>query len=125
MKFNLFARLYAIVSTIFGLGFIFAPASLLSIYGVDTEAPLRYIGQLFGASLISLAALAWMIRDAEESIMRQSIVMALLIGEIAGFVLAIIGQLNGVLNVLGWSVVAVYLLFSVGLAYFRFNRASR
>jgi hypothetical protein len=121
MKFRTFMGIYALVSAVFGLGFVLAPGLLLSIYGVETDLPFRYIGQLFGAALISLAVLAWSIRNIVQSEVRKAGVFALLVGEGIGFIVAIIRQLNGALNVLGWSVVAVYLLLAVGLAYFYFT----
>jgi hypothetical protein len=121
MKFRTFMGIYALVSAVFGLGFVLAPGLLLSIYGVETDLPFRYIGQLFGAALISLAVLAWSIRNIVQSEVRKAGVFALLVGEGIGFIVAIIRQLNGALNVLGWSVVTVYLLLAVGLAYFYFT----
>jgi hypothetical protein len=125
MKFNTFMLIYAVVSLIFGLGFVLTPGLVLSIYGVEADLSFRYIGQLFGAALISLGVLAWSFRNAGDSESRKAVLASLLVGEVIGFVLAVIGQLNGALNVLGWSVVAVYLLLSVGLAYFRFASPNR
>jgi hypothetical protein len=118
MKFRTFMIIYALVSTGFGLGFVFVPGLVLSIYGVEADLPFRYIGQLFGAALISLAVLAWSIRNASVSETRKASVFALLVGEAIGFIVALIGQLSGALNAFGWSVVAVYLLLGVGLAYY-------
>lgn len=122
MKFKTFMTIYALVSILFGLGFVFVPGLVLSIYGVETDIAFRYISQLFGAALVSLAALAWSFRNAGASEVRQTSVLPLLIGEVIGFVLALIGQLTGALNAFGWSVVAVYLLLSIGLAYYYFAK---
>ena len=122
MKFRTFMTVYALVSILFGLGFVFVPGLVLSIYGVETDIAFRYIGQLFGAALISLAVLGWSCRNAILSDVRKTILPALLVGEAIGFVVALIGQLNGVLNVFGWSVVVVYLLLGGGLAYYYFAR---
>lgn len=119
MKFRTFMALYALVSVVFGIGFTLAPAQLLSIYGIPADVSLSYVGRLFGAALISLAVLAWSIKAADASDVRDVVLLALFVGESIGFVVAVIGQLNGVLNVLGWSVVIVYSLLSTGLAYFR------
>jgi hypothetical protein len=122
MKFSTFMVIYAVVSAVFGLGFVLMPGQLLPIYGVDPGAALRLIGQFFGAALLSLAILSWLVRNLSDSEIRRAIVLALLVGEAIGFVMALIGQLNGIFNVLGWSVVAVYLLFALGLAYFQFSK---
>jgi hypothetical protein len=39
-----------------------------------------------------------------------------------GFIVTLLGQLAGLANALGWSSVALYLLFGLGFAYFQFMR---
>ena len=124
MKFSTFMVIYAVLSAAFGLGFVLAPGQILPLYGVAPDAALRLIGQLFGAVLISLALLTWLARNISDTEARRAIVLALLVGEALGFILALIGQLNGVLNALGWLVVAVYLFLVLGLAYFQFSRSA-
>jgi uncharacterized membrane protein len=124
MKFSTFMVVYAVVSAAFGLGFVLMPGQLLPIYGVDPDSALRLIGQFFGAALLSLAILAWLVRNLSDSETRRAIVLALFVGETIGFIMALIGQLNGILNVLGWSVVVVYLVFTLGLAYFQFSKSA-
>ena len=122
MKFSTFMVIYALVSAVFGMGFVLMPGQLLPIYGVEPDAALRLIGQFFGAALLSLALLSWLARNLSDSESRRAIVLALLVGEAIGFIFALIGQFNGILNVLGWSVVIVYLIFTLGLAYFQFSK---
>jgi len=122
MKFSTFMVVYAVVSAVFGLGFVLMPGQLLPIYGVNPDAAMRLIGQFFGAALLSLALLSWLVRNLGDSETRRAIVLALLVGETIGFIMALIGQLNGIFNVLGWSVVVVYLVFALGLAYFQFSK---
>ncbi len=122
MKFSTFMVIYAVVSAAFGLGFVLMPGQLLPIYGVEPDAALKLIGQFFGAALVSLALVTWLVRNLSDSEARRAIVLALLVGETLGFIFALIGQLNGIFNVMGWSVVAVYLLFTLGLAYFQFSK---
>jgi len=115
--------IYAVVSAVFGLGFVLTPGLILPIYGVEPDAALRLIGQLFGAVLISLALLAWLVRNFRDSEIQHAVILALLVGEALGFILALIGQLNGVFNALGWSVIVVYLFFALGLAYLQFSKS--
>lgn len=120
MKFSTFMVFYAIVSAVFGLGFVLMPGQILPIYGVEPDAALKLVGQFLGAALVSLALLTWLVRNLSASETRRAIVLALLVGESIGFILALIGQFNGIFNALGWSVVAVYLFFTLGLAYLQF-----
>jgi len=120
VSFKIFMVIYAILSGVFGLGFVLVPGILFPIYGVEPNASLRFIGQLFGAVLISLAFLSWLVRNLGDSVNRRAILYALFAGETLGFIIALIGQINGVLNIFGWLIVAVYLFLAVGLAYFLF-----
>jgi len=124
MKFNTFMVIYAVVSAVFGLGFVIMPGLILPIYGVEPDASLKLIGQLFGAVLISLALLAWLVRNLRDSETQRAVILSLLVGEALGFIVAFIGQLNGVFNALGWSVIAVYLFFTLGLAYLLFSKST-
>lgn len=120
MKINTLMVINAIVALIFGAGFILAPGQVVSIYGVEETAALKYIGQLFGAALLGFAVLTWSARNSPESESRAAIVLALFIADAVGFVLALIGQLGDVVNALGWSTVAIYLLLALGFGYFQF-----
>ena len=115
---------YSILTAVFGLGFVLIPGQILPIYGVEPNASLIFLANLFGAVLLSLALLAWLSRKFNDSEARRVIILALLIGEALGLVLAFIGQINGILNALGWFIVLIYLLMTLGLAYFQFSKSS-
>jgi hypothetical protein len=120
---NLFA-VNAVIAGLFGLAFIFAPAQLLAQYGLAIGAGFGLVAQLFGAALIGYAVLTWPVRKAGDSEARRAIVFALFISDGAAFVLALIAQLKGQVNSLGWSTVAIYLLLALGFAYFHFAKPS-
>ena len=122
LKFSIFIVIYAVASAAFGLGLILTPGQILPMYGVEMDAALILIAQFFGAALITLALLTWLVRNLSDSETQRVIVFALLVGEAIGLILALIGQFNGVFNTLGWSIVAVYLVFALGLAYFQFSK---
>jgi hypothetical protein len=115
----------AIVATIFGLAFLFLPGQVPLMYGVTPDAVLRYMGQLFGVCLIGFAFLTWGARDASDSDARRAIVFALFISNGAGFIVALIGQLRNVVNVLGWLTVVIYLLLALGFGYFQFRKPAQ
>jgi hypothetical protein len=111
-----------VIAGVFGVAFVLIPWQVLVIYGIQPTAALNYIGELFGAALLSLAILSWSAKDMEESAARQAIVRAFFLGDAIGFVLALFGQLSGVLNNAGWSVVIVYLLLAVGFGSVHFKK---
>jgi len=121
VKLNTFLTINAIIAAVFGLGFVLFPGQVTSLYGPEVNAPIEYMGQLFGAALLAFAVLTWVARNAPDSEARGAILLALFVGDCVGFVVALIGQLGGVMNALGWSTVVIYLLLAIGFGYFRFG----
>ena len=120
MKINTLMVINAIVAVVFGAGFILAPGQVVSLYGVEDTAALKYTVQLLGAAFLGFAVLTWSARNSPESEARGAIVLALFIADGVGFVLALVGQLGNVVNALGWLTVAIYLLLALGFGYFQF-----
>jgi len=120
---NLFV-VNAVIACLFGLGFVFAPAKVLAQYGLTVDAGFGLVAQLFGAALLGYAILTWSARKAGDSDARRAIVLALFVSNAVGFVLALMAQLKGLVNTLGWSTVAIYLVLALGFAYFQFTKPS-
>ena len=124
MKLTTLFIVYAVASAIFGLAFVFVPETSLALYGVTLSPGGIPIARLFGAALLELGLLSWFVRKSGDSEAREAIILALFVGEALGFVVALYGQLSGVVNALGWSTVAVYLLLASGFGYFQFMKPS-
>ena len=120
---NLFI-LNAVLALVFGLSFVLIPVQALSLYGVTVDAPLKFVGQLYGGALLAFCVTTWLARNATDSIARSAIILGMLIGNVFGFVVSLINQLGGVANALGWSTVVIYLLLALGYGYFQFFKPS-
>jgi hypothetical protein len=125
MKLSVLMIVNAIIAIVFGLGFILAPGQVASFYspegaGPEVGAVLEIVAQLFGAALVAFAVLTWVARNAPDSEARRAILLALFVGDSVGFIIALIAQLGGAVNALGWSTVVIYLLLAVGFGYFSF-----
>ena len=125
MKLSALMIVNAIIAAVFGLGFVFAPGQVLSFYSpefgsLETSAVISLVAQLFGAALLAFGILTWAARNAPDSETRRAILLALFVGDGVGFFVALLGQLGGEINALGWSTVTIYALFAVGFGYFRF-----
>ena len=122
MKFSTFLVIAAVVAAIFGVAFVLVTGPLLSLYGITLDKAGTLVAQLFGAALIGFAVLNWFARNVTDREAQRAIVLANLAADAVGFVMILIGQLQGVANALGWSSVAIYLLLALGFAYFQFMK---
>ncbi len=113
-----------VIAGLFGIAFALIPWQVLSLYGIQPNPAINFIGELFGAALLAFAVLTWTARNAAESDARTAIVRALFIGDAIGFILALIAQLGAVVNNVGWSTVIIYLFLAVGFGYFHFTKPS-
>ena len=125
MKLSTLMVINAVISAVFGIAFVLIPWQVLALYGSNESIPaFNYMGQLFGVSLVTIAVLSWLARNAEASVARKAIVLAFFIGDSIGFIIALIAQLGNVVNTVGWSTVAIYLLLALGFGYFQFSKSS-
>ena len=120
MKLGTLFVITAVVAFLFGLAFVLIAGPLMSLYGVSLSPGGLLVARLFGAALLGFAVLTWCARNAEESEGRRAIILALFISDAIGFIVALIGQLSGAVNALGWSTVIIYLLLALGFGYFQF-----
>ena len=92
----------------FGLGFLLAPGALLPLYGVDPAPGTVLMSRFFGAALIHLGIALYLIREVSETTAQRGLILAGVIGSAAGLAVALMGQLSGVVNAMGWSTLAIY-----------------
>ena len=122
MRFNTFLLIAGLLALAFGLAFALAPAPVLAAYAVTTDAGGLLMSRLFGAALINLGLVLLLIRGVADPTAQRAIALGGFVGSIAGLLVALVGQLAGVVNALGWSTVAIYVLLASGYGYFGFVR---
>lgn len=122
MKLSVLFIITAIIAIVFGVVFVIIPGPVYSLYGIESNMMLNYMGQLFGAALIAVGLIAWLSRNATDSDARKAIIFSFFIADTIGFVIALIGQLNQVVNALGWLTVIIYFLLALGFAIFQFSK---
>jgi len=122
MKLKTLFIINSVVCLVFGFGFVFLPEQALSLYGNDAvTGQFKYVGQLFGSSLLAFGLISWLARDSAESNARNAIILSFFLGDLVGFIISLINQISGVVNALNWSTVAIYLLLALGFGYFYFK----
>jgi hypothetical protein len=114
-------RLAGLLALGFGLGFLFAPAKVLSLYGVAAEPAVVLMARFFGAALVQVGLVLYMIRDVSDPVTRRGVVIGSFLGSLAGFVVALTAQFWGLVNSFGWSTVAIYGVLLLGYGSFIFG----
>jgi hypothetical protein len=115
-------RINTVVSLFFGIAEIVAAESLAGLYDITLSEGGVVVSHLFGASLIGIGLVSWLLRDVGETEAGRSIVLAFFIGDAIGFAMALWGQLTASVNALGWFIVLIYLLLALGFGYFQFMK---
>ena len=121
MKFNSFLIINAIVALVFGIGFVFMPATMATIYGITQGPAVSLLGQFFGVELIAVGLLCWFSRNISDAAAQRAMILSFLIADASGVVISLMGTLSGVVNAVGWSSVTIYLLLTLGYVYFQFK----
>ncbi|MGB5933745.1 MAG: hypothetical protein WBH57_11845 [Anaerolineae bacterium] len=120
MKLSTLFTITGVGSIVFGLAFVLVPGRLASPYGLELDEAGIMVLRLLGATFLGYGALNWFARNTEESRARQAIVLAQSIGNAIAFIVALVNQLSGVPNAVGWAAVVVHLLLALGYGYFEF-----
>jgi hypothetical protein len=108
----------ALVCLAFGILLLAIPDKLISIFGAALSDGGMFTAREYGASLFGNMFLCWFAKNAVESDARRAIILALFVYDLIAFVMTSITVVSGVLNPLGWSIVIIYLFFTLGFGYF-------
>lgn len=103
----------AIVCLVFGLFLLVAPGVLFGVLGGMLSAAGRFAAREYGAAMIGTLLLTYLARNVAASDARRAILVDLLVYDAIGVIITVIAIFSGVLNALGWGIVAVYLLFAL------------
>jgi len=109
----------AVVALIYAVLSLLLPTTIGPMYGLGTSPAEVLLARFFGVELLIIGLVNWLSKDAEYATLRP-IILGNLIGDGVGVIVSVMGTLNGVMNSLGWSSVAIYLLLALGFAYLQF-----
>ena len=117
MTFRMLLVIKAIVCLVFAVPFLLAPSALLRILGATVCAGGLFTAREYGAAMVGTLLLTWFAKRATANDAKGAILLDLLVYDAIGVVISLAGVLTGVINVLGWGVVVVYLFFAAGSGY--------
>jgi len=122
MKFKTLMTIKAVVCLGFGPVLLFFPAWILGLLGTAYCSGAALTAREYGAALVGNLLLTWLARNIDPGVARRAIIWNLFVYDLIGLVATVVLILQGVLNPLGWGIVAVYLFFTVGFGFFALNR---
>lgn len=120
MNLKAFLTIHAIIALVYGIGFIVMPGVLVGYFGGHLGPAGVFMGRLFGSALLTYAAVLWLARGAEDSTARRAITLGFFLTMIVGGGVSLHEQLKGIVNMLGWSTVALYFVLAACYGYYHF-----
>ena len=111
-----------LLALVYGIGFLLAPRVLLQLYGVADDPSVVLMARFFGAALLQVGLVFYLIRDVGDLRTQRGVVIGSFLGSLAGLVVALTGRFWGLLNSFGWSAVAIYAFLLIGYGTFVFGR---
>ncbi|MEJ2637196.1 MAG: hypothetical protein P8184_18165 [Calditrichia bacterium] len=118
MRFRHLFIINAIIAFIYGIGELLIPATMFAMYGVAYSPGAPLMAQYFGLTLIAISLLSWLARNISDVSAKRVIIMALLVSDVIGVVVSVMGTLTGLMSIVGWSAVVIYLFLTLGYGYF-------
>jgi len=118
MTVRTFFAIFAVLSILFGIGFVLAPAQVLVNYGVESSPALALMSRLFGGTLLAMAVILWSARDFHDGAAVRAVLIGLGVSGAVNFIVATAATSSGTINALGLSTVVIYLVGAVGSGYF-------
>ena len=119
MKLSTFFVVKAIVCFLFAIGYFIVPTAVGSIYSIDLDADGVIMTRFFAALLLGIGLILCFSRKSDWNLVKN-ITLSLFIADTIGFIIALIAQLKGDMNALGWIIVVIWFLLASGLGYYRF-----
>lgn len=110
------------LALVFGLAFLLLPRPTLALYGVTAAPEVVLLARFFGAALVQVGLVLYLIRDVPDPRTQRGVVLGSFLGSLAGLVVALTAQFWGLVNSFGWSTVAIYGALLLGYGSFVFGK---
>lgn len=118
MKLKTLILIMALLSLLWGAGFILLPTSMWSMYGLSLDSNGIYVSRELGAIFFMLGAILWFARNDPGVQARRAVATGLFVGNLLGCVVTLIGQFTTGVNVMGWVGAVMYALLALGFGYY-------
>ncbi len=114
----------AVIQLLFGAGFMFTPAVLLSLFGTQTDTTGITLAHVAGGVILSLSIISWLGKDLEGSAQDAIAWGGVFFAHLQAGIFTLLAILSGTFNALAWSAVLMDALFVIAFFWVRGNRVS-
>lgn len=111
----------AVLSLIFGIGFVVAPQLVLEQHGMTANDGFLMMMRSTGGALLGYALIFWSVRNAQPSVTLTAIVRGSFLFHLIAFGANAYGVSTGVMNAMGWGPVLIHLGLATGFGYYSFR----
>jgi len=118
MKLSILILIMALLSLLWGAGFILLPEAMWSMYGLTLNSNGIYVSRELGAVFFMLGVILWLARNIADSKTQRAIALGLFIGNVVGCIVTLVGQFSTGVNAMGWIGAVLYLLLALGFGYY-------
>ncbi len=118
MKLKTLLVIKALVSLTFGIPILIVPDKLLGLFGLTLSADGMFMAREYGGALLGIAVLCWFARNSEGARALKAIILFGFLYDLVNLFVSLHAHLSGLMNPLGWAIVAIYLFFTIGFGYF-------
>lgn len=119
MKLSTFAIIITILAFGFGLAFVFIPVKLVAFYGAGLDGGGVVVARYFGGSNIFLGMIFWsyskvpLATKSWPRLLRYNLIYDILM-----LIISLMAVLNGEVNSMAWTTVALFIFLAIGSCYF-------
>jgi hypothetical protein len=109
----------AVIALVYAFASLVMPTFIGPLYGFGTSPAEVLLARFFGVELLIIGLINWLMKDEDYATLRP-VITGNLIGNAVGVIVSFMGTIGGVMNTIGWSSVAIYLVLALGFAYLQF-----
>jgi len=118
MKLKAVLIIKAIACIGFGLPLLIIPEKLVSLFDVTISSGGAFFAREYGGALVGLFFLFLLAINSEASKALKAIVFFGFLYDLINFFVSLFVNLSGLMNFLGWGIVVIYFIFTLGFGYF-------
>jgi hypothetical protein len=113
----------AVVAGAFGAALVIAPAFVTGLYGAPLDAVGGFLGRLLGGMLVGDALILWQLRNQATSSAGLAVARGHGVFDAIGCAVCAVATVQGLVNPMGWTLVALFAAFGSARLYSGFVAA--